>query len=267
MNDFETLHDAFAELERRADVATLRDTSVPIRNRRRAPALLLAASVVAVLAVAGGVALVARNGGSSHPQAGGAPAQQSAPVHATTTAVQAPAFQVPKTADELAARFRAVLDGSATFTVTATGAPVQITLPGRVSATGGPDIPVYQSNQQGDVNGAAIVGTLTAQGVTGGYDLQIFQNKPSKASCDDPDRSACTVSTLPDGSSLAIGHESLPTVRGGVTYEADLIRADGVEFLMHVSNAKDPKGESALLAGQPPLTTAQMTSIVTSDKW
>ena len=46
-----------------------------------------------------------------------------------------------------------------------------------------------------------------------------------------------------------------------------LIRADRVEFLMHVSNERDPKGESAVLAPQPPLSTDQMLGIVTSDRW
>ena len=84
----------------------------------------------------------------------------------------------------------------------------------------------------------------------------------------DGDSSHCTVSRTADGGSLAVGREPLPTGEaGGVTYEADLVRSDGVELLMHVSNQRDPKGESQVLAPQPPLTTEQMVSIVSSDRW
>ena len=47
----------------------------------------------------------------------------------------------------------------------------------------------------------------------------------------------------------------------------NLIRADGVEFLMHLSNERDPKGASPVLAAAPPLTTDEMVAIVTSDLW
>jgi hypothetical protein len=77
----------------------------------------------------------------------------------------------------------------------------------------------------------------------------------------------CTVTTLPDGSMLALGHEPLEGAPNGVTYQADLVRSDGVEFLMHLSNERDPKGDSDVLAPQPPLTADQMKSIVTSDRW
>jgi hypothetical protein len=117
-------------------------------------------------------------------------------------------------------------------------------------------------------NGAAIVGTLTSAGTTGGFDLQIFRASPgSKPMCDDPDRSRCSVRRLADGSWLAVGRERLPNSANGITYQVDLVRSDGVEFLMHVSNERSPKGASDVLATHPPLTTRQMTAIVRSDRW
>jgi hypothetical protein len=47
---------------------------------------------------------------------------------------------------------------------------------------------------------------------------------------------------LTDGSSLAVGRE--PLGGGGITYLVNLIRVDGVEILMHLSNEGDPKGAS-----------------------
>jgi hypothetical protein len=120
----------------------------------------------------------------------------------------------------------------------------------------------------GQAVGAAIVGTLTASGVTGGFDLQIFRDEPGgTAQCDDPDRARCTVRRLADGSSLALGREPLQGARNALTYQVNLVRPDGVEFLMHVSNERDPKGASAVLAARPPLTREQMTAIVVSDRW
>ena len=40
-----------------------------------------------------------------------------------------------------------------------------------------------------------------------------------------------------------------------------------VEFVMHVSNERDPKGAGAVLAPKPPLRLDQMTEILTSDRW
>jgi hypothetical protein len=268
MNTFETLTDAFTELEQRADTATQQlgdaTTHVPVRHHSRAP--LVAASVAATLAVAGGAALLAHGGGHSH-QAGGTPPTQAAkPNPVSTTVAASPAFTIPQTADDLAARFRTVLGDLATFTITDTGAAVTISLPPSPVTSNG-KVGRLQPLPSGTPNGAAIVGVLTSHGVSGGYDIQIFQSSPgSKATCDDS--SQCTSTTTADGGSLAVGREPLPTGgAGGLTYQVDLVRADGVEFLMHVSNQRDPKGESAVLAARPPLTTDQMVSVVTSDRW
>jgi hypothetical protein len=276
MNTFETLTDAFTELERRADAAAQQSgdaaTPFPVRRHTRAP--LVAATVVTTLAVAGGAALLA-HGGSGHQAGGASPAEptNSQPAVSTTVAAD-PAFRIPQTAGELADRFRVVLGDLATFTVTDSGTPMTVTVPAhtvpptptvvqpRIEST---PIPIPNS---GTPNGAAIVGVLTSQGVSGGYDIQIFQNDPgTRAMCDDPDRSRCTTSATADGGSLAVGREPLPNSPDAVTYDVDLIRADGVEFLMHLSNERDPKGESLLLAPAPPLTTEEMVSIVTSDRW
>ncbi|HZC70630.1 MAG TPA: hypothetical protein VE442_08050 [Jatrophihabitans sp.] len=51
-----------------------------------------------------------------------------------------------------------------------------------------------------------------------------------------------------------------------MTYVVNVIRSDGVAILLRVSNESDPLGRD-VLAPEPPLTTDQMTSIVTSDLW
>jgi hypothetical protein len=286
MPDFDTLRDAFAELERRAD-ATAAD-AVPVRpSRHRHRPILIAASVVGVAAIATGSALLAGGSdGSTGAPAAGAPTSaaaatqpaQTAPSHAAPShaapsssapSSSAPAgFQIPQTPKALADRFRVVLRDTATFTVTVTvtdtGHAVTISAPSRIPSGGSVELPV----PAGKPNGAAIVGVLTAGGVSGGYDIQIFQSDPgTKATCDDPDSSTCSVRRLDDGSSLATGHEQLQNNADGVTYQADLIRPDGVEFLMHTSNERDPKGESAVLADHPPLSIDDMVAILTSDRW
>jgi len=298
MTDFDTLTDAFAELERRADafsaqhapapagarsgeITTIDVVPVTARRRRIAPAFATAAGVLGVGALAIGIT-VARGGSTAHDTAqsaaGSGPAVQTQPAGTSSSAVTTAAtgrHTVPSTAAQLEDEFRAVLaatpgiDPGTTFTVTDTGHAVQMTLPGPSStapAGGGPSVPAQSLVPNGSQqDGAAIVGTLTSAGVTGGYDLQILRTTAKTAQCDDPDRSRCSVSTLADGGSLAIGRE--PLQGGGVTYEADLVRTDGVELLMHVSNARDPKGDSTVLAPNPPLTTAQLTSLLTSPGW
>jgi hypothetical protein len=273
MNDFKTLTDAFGELERRADAATAAhpvEPTVYTAPRHRSRLLLMAASVVGVLAVAGSVALLTRDHSASPGPAtrvgDGAPSS----VETSTTPPPA-AFEIPQTADDLAARFAGVLragDNTATFTVTDTGAAVTATAPTRSVAAGGERSVTPLPNTSTEPNGAAIVGKLTSAGVTGGFDLQIYKATPSdKVWCDDPDSSRCTISDLPDGSSVAVGRDPLPNSPDGITYEVALLRPDGVMFLMHTSNEPDPKGAGQPLAAHPPLTTDQMVSIVTSERW
>jgi hypothetical protein len=270
-DEFHSLTEAFAELERRADAAGSEMFAVP-PVRRRARTVLVAASVVGVAALAvGSTVLLGGSDESSHAPAAGArpssatpptqraPSQAAPSTSAPSTAApsiagssisipstSAPStsgaggFKVPRTAHELADRFRVVLDGNATFSLTDAG-----------------------------VHGAFITGTLTTKsGVTGGFDLQIFQNDPgSKATCEDPGLAICTVRRLDDGSSLATGHEALDSNSNGVTYQADLVRPDGIDFHMHVSNERDPKRGSDVLAAHPPLSIDDMVAIFTSNRW
>lgn len=277
MNDFQTLTDAFDELERRADVATLRLPADPIQPKQahhRSRPLLVAASAVTVLAVVGGGALLARGDNSHHVQPGGndSPATANAALtsdsSSSSTSAAPAAFRIPTTPDELASMFRNVLGDTATFTVTDPAAPHAGGVPSMTPTNGNQPVQSKAAQPTSGQSGAAIVGTLTASGVTGGFDLQIFKASPGeKAMCDDPDRSHCTITALPDASgSLAFGSEPLEGAANGVTYEVNLIRTDGVEFLMHVSNERDPKGDSPVLAAHPPLTTDQMIGIVAS-RW
>lgn len=275
MPDFDSLSDAFAELERRADAAGEQpQPAPPLRHPHRVA--LVGATVAGVAAVAlGSALLVGSSGHSDHraPAAGPQPSSvapptptapssgtpsssapsssapsivgseipmpsNSAPSNSAPPSNPAPEFRVPHTAQQLADRFRVVLDGSATFTLRDAG-----------------------------VKGAFITGTLTSKsGVSGGFDLQIFQNDPgSKAICEDPGFAVCSVHRLEDGSSLATGHESLGGI--GVTYQADLILPSGIDLHMHVSNESDPKGESEVLSNNPPLSIDDMVSVLTSKRW
>jgi hypothetical protein len=280
MTDLHALHDAFAELERRADAASagMPLDLAPRRQSQRRPVSRLVPVAVSALVVAGLAAGATRlapggNGGTDGgTQTGASPG--GAPATARPQPSPTPPHSVvPRDPDDLAARFRVVLGGSATFTVTETGAAARITLPPGPDATSKPTAPGAAVDRQPNGSqtthvGAAIVGTLTAGGVTGGYDLQIYpDDNPGKAQCDDPDRSHCTVSTLADGSTLAVGQERLENAANGVTYQVSLVRPDGVTFLMHVSNERSPKGASQVLAAHPPLTTDQLVAIVTSDRW
>jgi hypothetical protein len=234
MTDFQTLTDAFAELERRADAASASlqaqtTLHTPVHHRSRMP--LVAASVLTVLAVAAGAALLARDRVSGS-EAGAPPATSTMPSAAARTT-----FQIPDTPEELAIRFRTVLGDTATFTVTDTGAAATVTRPAVTDTGAAAALTVAPAPTRSagytqlapaptQANGAAIVGTLTASGITGGFDLQIFRASPGdKAWCDDPDRSRCTVSRLADGSSLVVGREPLQGAPNAITYQVNLIRA------------------------------------------
>jgi hypothetical protein len=268
MTDLRTLHDAFAELERRADAASASVPATASRPRRAlGPRLVpVAATVVAVAGLAAGAMWLAP-GGNGGTQAGSPPTGTSAPATAEPP--------VPTTPEDLANRFRRVLGDTATFEVTdSAGVGVEeLPPPSTTSGSGTPATPgmsmtatsVPSDGTSG--TGVRIAGTLTAGGVTGGFDLQIYAGHPGDGVwCDDPDRSTCAQSTLSDGSKLAIGQEPLQE-QGGVTYMANLVRPDGTVLLMHISNMGDPKGAGGVLAPQPPLTTHQLTAVVTSDRW
>jgi len=236
---------------------------------RRALGLRLvpvAATVVAVAGLAAGAMWLAP-GNDSGTQAGSPPTTAS-----TAPPTSTPRGPVPTSPDDLIARFKDVLGDTATFEVKDRSAgPAVMTVP--QDPTGGPDAPVSTSETKNAdsghaTTGAFIVGTLTtAAGAKGGFDLQIFAGQPGEdVFCDDPDRSACAKTTLPDGSKLAIGSEPLQDP-GGITYMANLVRPDGTVLLMHLSNQEDPKGAGVIYSAQPPLNTDQLRAIATSQRW
>jgi hypothetical protein len=262
MSDLRSLHDAFAELERRADaVTTGRATgTAPVARPRRAARLVpVAATVVAVAGlVAGAVWLVP--GGSGTPVAG-PPATSSS---ATTT--RSPA---PTSPEDLIARFEVVLGGTATPEVT-TKMIVPGTSPSKNQHSG--TVSVVTPEPGDPDNRALIAGTLTSAGVTGSFDLTIYTSDSGPDEwCRLSRTEDCDVSTLPDGSRLATGTgQQAP---GAVSRLACLVRPDGTTVLMHVGNQEDPGGAAINSPGgriyspQPPLTLDQMKAIVTSDEW
>jgi hypothetical protein len=275
MNDPHTLTDAFAELERRGDAAAARmSDQLPRRARPTSRLVPVAVAAAVVAGLATGVALFAP-GDDAGTTAGATPSDRSTTI---TTTLTSPASIVPNTPEDLAARFRTVLGDLATFTVTDTGTPMAITVPGGPAdsqQTPPPDGTPTGDRQQAPPSdatptGAAIIGALTSAGTTGGYDIQIYQatETETEAWCDNQDPAMCTVRQLPDGSSLAVGTTTtLEGPDGGITYQVVVVRPNGVTTLMHLSNLSDPKGAGNLLAAQPPLTTDQMVTIVTSNRW
>jgi hypothetical protein len=178
----------------------------------------------------------------------------------------APSQAVPNTPSELAERFRAVLHGTVTFTVTESGpGAVVMTAPPPPSAS--PATPEVPLSNRATV-GASIVGTLTASGVTGGFDLYMLPGVAGAIpNCEGYDPSTCHVRTFADGAVLRATNLPLEGPAGGVAYQVWLVRPDGVEINLNISNQRSPKGQSELLAQQPPLTLKEMTKIVTSDRW
>jgi hypothetical protein len=255
MSTLQTLTEAFAELEREADAYPLNETGVHRAARHRVRVPLVAASIVGACGVAAGLALM----GNSHRAPAATDAGAPEPTARSTAAP--PPFRVPQSPAELARRFRVVLGGTATFTVTAVGAPVRMVMPEAPTRSG-----AVRNVVPAKPNGAAIVGRLTADGVTGGFDLQIYRAaKGDRAFCDLI--VGCKLRRMADGSTLAVGRDRLEGAANGLTYDVDLVRSDGVAFLMHVSNERDPKGDSPLLASEPPLSPKQMIAIVTSERW
>ncbi len=256
MSDLRTLHDAFAELERRADAAEMAPVARPRRALRLVP---VAATVVAVAGlVAGAVWLVPGDTGT---QAAG-----PSPTAPSTTTAHSP---VPTSPDDLAARFTVVLGDTATFEVTQ---EVVVPPPSSTNAPQPGTGSVVTPQLEDAAASALISGTLTAAGVTGGFALTIntSESEPEEW-CHLSRTDDCDVSTLPDGSRLATG--TAQPGPGAVSYLACLKRPDGTMVLMHVSNQEDPRGAAInspggeIYAPQPPLTLDELKAIVTSDKW
>lgn len=241
MSDLRTLTDAFEELERRADASACRTVPAPrARSRRLVP---VAAAAVVVAGLAAGAVWLVPGGGND------------APVGGTSTTAPSPSPSIaagfPETPDGLAARFREILGDTATVVLTSTG-PFDY---------GNEPVNVDEEGEQPPLKpqGGVIVGTLTASGVTGGFYVTSTRMDPSLPEC-----TACE--TLPDGAKLSV--EEIPLKEpGGVTYKVAVRRADGFKLTMYVSNELDSKGGGDVLAPRPPLTTDQMVTILTSDRW
>lgn len=286
MNNLHALHEAFAELEARADAAPVRDVRPAPRSAQRRPHRLLApvAAAAAVLVAAGGIALVQHGRTAGTRAAGGHAAggqvELSNPPAASAheSGPNAPAaFVPPATGEQLAERTSEILAGIATIHVTDYGRPVTMTLPGSTapaagsgpdrSPVGAPLSPVISkaATAYAAAAGSAIVGTLTSARGTGGFDLNVFVTTPGAARCDT--ESSCTVRTLADGSSLAVSSWQDTSTPGGVTYQVELVRSDGADILVHLSTQRDPKGLSTVTSTELPLTVDQLIAFVRSDRW
>jgi hypothetical protein len=265
-----TLHDAFDALEHRADAAPSPAPEIaaprPARHRtRHLLAPVAAAAAVAVIAAAVTVWQHARPGAPAKQPAAGSAVVTTSPSASTTHPTGR--FQPPTTPAELAAKTRAILAGIATIKVTDTGYPsVPASVPARSNHLTPTSSQSSVSAPTGRTSGSAIFGTLSATGVTGGFDLNVFLASPgSKASCDEG--TGCTLHDRPDGSTLAIGTWHDPSVPGGITYQVELVRPDGADIQLHLSTEHNPKGQSTVTASHTPLTVDQMTNFVTSDRW
>jgi hypothetical protein len=264
MSDLRTLHDAFAELERRAD-ATAARTAPVVRPRRAVRLVPVAATVVAVAGmVAGAVWLVPGDPGT---HAAGPPTTSSTAPPTTTTR-----SSVPNSPDALIARFRVVLGDTATFE--ATDQPILSTVaaipPAGSSVTLSPPSPTVAETS---TTHAFISGTLTSAGVTGSFALMVrsSDSEPGERCSFLRPEDSEDVSTLANGSWLTTG--TVQRSPGAVSHMACLKRPDKTMILMFVSNQEDPLGAvigspgGDFHAPQPPLTLDQMKAIVTSDKW
>lgn len=277
MNDLRTLHDAFDALERRADTAPVHDLVTAPRRRTKHLAAPVAAAAAVVLA-AGTVALWQHHDDrspSTAPAGGGrtVPSVMPSAPHVATPHT-ATGYQPPTTEAQLTAKARDLLAGVATIVVTdgsdpgGASGPTPSYTPNpqahKGKRRGAPAQPITSSAPDAS-SGAGIVGTLTADGVTGGFDLDVYASPGGRAMCDAD--TSCSVHTRADGSTVAIGSWHDQQAPGGVTYQVEMVRPDGADVLMHLSTEHDPKGESAVTASHLPLTVKQMVDFVTSPSW
>jgi hypothetical protein len=210
MTDLRTLHDAFTELERRADAAV--PAALPQPRRARGFRLVpIVATMAAVAALAAGAVWVAPG---------------DAPVSGSTAVAN-----FPSTPEELADKFKAVLGDMATFEVT-------------------------ESSVDTDKPEVTIRGLLTADGVTGGFDLRVHVGY-EWLQCGPSD---CLVRSSNDRTFVVTtGHSGT----GEVEYVALLIQHDGFGMQLRVSNKRSPDGNSEEeLAPTAPLTPEQLRSIL-----
>ncbi len=295
MSNLRTLREAFEELEHRADTVAVPAREVAAGREERGPTVpahrraargLAPAAAVVVIAVSAAVWQTTRSGEpASHPAAGSIASSPvgppSRPHSGGGTASEPPSpprpagrFQPPTTAAQLTAQARAILAGTATIAVTNSMPPApDLPTPTVTPTPTTPNAPGAGPGQRSRVkvpvyagSGAAIVGTLTAAGQTGGFQLNVSLAPPGgKAVCDEG--TGCSVREFGDGSTLAVGTWRDAQVPDGVTYHVEVVRPDGADVSMHLSTERDPKGQSTVTASHVPLTIAQMIGFVTSYRW
>ncbi|WP_086669239.1 hypothetical protein [Lentzea kentuckyensis] len=257
MSDLRTLHDAFAELERRIDATA---TAPVVRPRRAMRLVPVAASVVAVASLFAGVVWLA-------PSNSGTPAAGPPTTAPSTTTSRDP---VPHSAEDLIARFKVVLGDTATIDVISKN----VLGPASPSNNLGTGVVAIPLDREPDATTYALIyGTLTSSGATGSFSLSVHPAGDSRPEtwCRTYIQTDCVVSTLPDGSRLAT--ETARPAPGAASYLACLKRPDGTMVFLQVSNQEDPAGAvigtpgGKFHAQQPPLTLEQLKAIVTSSKW
>lgn len=257
---FSDLHDAFSELERRADAAGdligAPGLAGPRRHHPSRP-VRIGASAAAVLATAGAVAAVAVgiglvSGRGSHHVAGASnPPTHSitAPVRTSTapsTAQQSsvPATDVPKTQAALIARFRSILAGTATFTVASANSTDNLITGVLTSTSGTRGMYVLALDKN-----VAICGAMGRAGQT-----------PTPLPCPH-------LTTLADGSKLKVDPNFPDGPPHGVMNDAILSRPDGWQISLYTANVEGKYYGAPVLGKKPALTVKQVTDVVTSPEW
>ncbi|MGI8664840.1 MAG: hypothetical protein ACR2N4_02215 [Jatrophihabitans sp.] len=254
MTDLRTLAEAFSELESRAGTVPVRMPDLVTADRgvrARSVRLLVPAAAVAVVLAAAAPAAWQQlhprtdigTGTGRLATAGGTGSRPSAPSSAhVSRPPSVPRYRPPASVAALTARARTILTGIATIEVSQGAEPAQTH------------------------SGPAIGGSLTAAGQSGGFDLLVASAGPTeRAQCDEG--FACTVRTLTDGTTLAVGAFRDPQTPGAITYQVLAVHADGAAVQLHLSTERDPKRHSTVTASRIPLSVQQMTSFVTSDRW
>ncbi|HET9140312.1 hypothetical protein [Actinophytocola sp.] len=243
MTDLRVLADAFTELERRADAATGTPHATVPAPRAAARLVPFAAAAAVVVGIAAGVGVLAPAFDSG--------SQTMAP---PSTRATTPARTEGPDVRELTDRFRAALGDRATFTVTESGPGLGTKIEPHDVSTGAtpPEVRI----------GASIRGTLTAGGVTGGFDLTGYPMAMGGTSW----TGDFEEHTLPDGTRVVSGEFSARGPAGGLNRYVQTYRPDGNSFILVVSNQRSPHGNTELLGPHPPLTLDQMVAVLT-DRW
>jgi hypothetical protein len=228
------LHDAFTELERRADLAemdrraNLADpTDLPKPRPRIVRSTPVFAAVAAVAALIVGAVWVVPSD------------------FAGTTAGTTIAIGPPTTHKELEDRFRTVLGDTATFKVTEKGTP-------KDAWANGPRWP----------DGLSIAGPLTANGVTGWFELQIFPFRP----CPDEQNHLCPPGGIKTGTEATYTRH-LEDNRVLVTAVSVIRLSDDSHVLLQLGVNSGDGSIDKPPAKPTPLGYDEVNKIVSSELW